>query len=71
MSVANNPAPEHHHSARTGKSHRVAAVDLAGLLAILLTAVVLVVVVGPAAAGVLTAAGAFVAVVLRLWLRRT
>ncbi|WP_280391119.1 hypothetical protein [Nocardia brasiliensis] len=44
--------------------------DLIGLLAILATTIVLVLLVGPAAATVLAAAGGFVAATLRLWLRR-
>ncbi|WP_039827578.1 hypothetical protein [Nocardia testacea] len=70
MSVANNSAPEHTHFARSGNGQRGTWADLAGLVAILLTTVALVMLVGPAAATVLAAAGGFVAVALRLWLRR-
>lgn len=70
MSVANNSAPEHSHFARSESRQRGGGADLAGLLAILLTTIALVVLVGPSAATVLAAAGGFVAVALRLWLRR-
>ncbi|WP_280390830.1 hypothetical protein [Nocardia brasiliensis] len=44
--------------------------DLVGLLAILATTIALTLLLGPASATGLAAAGGFVAVTLRLWLHR-
>lgn len=54
----------------TRKPLRGVRADLVGLLAILGTVITLVALLGPAAGTVLAAAGGFVGVTLRLWLRR-
>ncbi|MEU5763963.1 hypothetical protein [Nocardia sp. NPDC047648] len=70
MTVAKSQVDENQISRNAGERPAPTHSDLIGLVAILLTAIALVALVGAAATAVLAAAGGFVVVTLRLWLRR-